>query len=117
MKLHLVDFHLEAARIVNYQLKVDNCQFIENGREVSLSREQIIDRLKQHVVKAAELVKGTGYRRRDPEVELGYADLFFAQGDQVKAREHLGRAKALFEKMGIRCWDFEVRRLEQLLGN
>ena len=61
------------------------------------------------------MVNKTGYHRRDPEVELGYAALFFAQGDQAKAREHLGTAKTVLDKMGIRCWDFEVRRLENEL--
>ncbi|NIA30431.1 MAG: hypothetical protein GWP06_11040 [Actinobacteria bacterium] len=45
-----------------------------------MSREEMIDRLKMHLGKAAELVQETGYYRRDPEVELGYAGLFFAQG-------------------------------------
>jgi hypothetical protein len=31
----------------------------------------------------------------------------------AQAREHLGTAKAVLDKMGIRMWDFEVRRLEQ----
>jgi hypothetical protein len=51
------------------------------------------------------------------KITLGYAGLFFAQGDQVKAREHLGTAKTVLDKMGIRCWDFEVRRLDdELMG-
>jgi hypothetical protein len=44
---------------------------------------------------------------------LGYAGLFFAQGDQVKAREHLARAKKLLDKMGIRMWDFWVGEMEE----
>jgi hypothetical protein len=80
-----------------------------------LNREEMIDRLKLHVEKADKLVQKTGYHRRSPEVEMGYAGLFFAQGEQDRAGEHLGKAKALLDKMGIRMWDFEVRRLEQFI--
>jgi hypothetical protein len=31
MKLWLVDYHLEAARIVNCQLRIDNCELLEKG--------------------------------------------------------------------------------------
>ena len=51
-----------------------------------------------------------------PEVEMGYASLFFAQGDKVKARQHLEKAKQSLERMGIRMWDWEARRLEQAMG-
>ncbi|NIA30430.1 MAG: TIR domain-containing protein [Actinobacteria bacterium] len=34
MKLWLADYHLEAARIVNCQLRIDNCELFENGRGV-----------------------------------------------------------------------------------
>jgi tetratricopeptide (TPR) repeat protein len=123
MKLFLVDYHLEAARVVSRQLavssqqsSVDGFRVIVDGREVNLNREEMVGRLKMHSEQAAELVQKTGYHRRDPEIELGYAGLFFAQGDHVKAREHLGTAKTVLDKMGIRCWDFEVRRLEQVIG-
>ena len=117
MKLYLTDYNLEAARLISDQQSANNSQFIEQGREVTLSRDEMVDRLKMHVEQAAELVQETGYHRRDPEVEMGSTSLFLAQGDQVKAREHLAKAKGLLDKMGTRCWDFEVRRLEQLLGN
>jgi hypothetical protein len=61
------------------------------------------------------LVQKTGYHRRDPEVELGYAGLFLAQGEQDKARERLGTAKTVLDKMGIRMWDFWVREMEENL--
>ena len=47
---------------------------------------------------------------------MGYASLFFAQGDKVKARQHLEKAKQSLERMGIRMWDWEARRLEQAMG-
>jgi hypothetical protein len=81
----------------------------------SVQPETSQQRANDHLKQAAELVQETGYHRRDPEVELGYAGLFFIQEDQAKAREHLVKAKALLDKMGIRCWDFEVRRLEQVI--
>jgi tetratricopeptide (TPR) repeat protein len=127
MKLWLVDYHLEAARVIGSQFSAISDQpsenssqrsaisfrLIEEGREVSVNMEGMVDRLKMHVEQAAALVHETGYHRRDPEVELGYANLFFAQGDQAKAREHLGRAKKLLDKMGVREWDWQVRRLEE----
>ena len=90
--------------------------FIDNEFEGTPNKIEIIDRLKQHATKAAELVQQTGYHRRDPEVEMGYANLFLAQGDQVKARKHLGKAKQLLDKMRIRMWDFEIRAIEKELG-
>lgn len=68
-----------------------------------------------HEDQAAKLVRQTGYHRRDPEVELGYAGLFLAQGDLGKAREHLARGKKMLDKMGIRCWDFWVEQLSGLV--
>jgi len=83
----------------------------------NLRKGELAARLKNHVEQAEKLVQQTGYHRRDPEVALGYSALFLAQGDLGKAREHLARAKALLEKMGIREWDFEVRWLEWVIGN
>jgi tetratricopeptide (TPR) repeat protein len=48
MKLHLVDYHLEAARL---------CQ--DEGKTVEA---------KEHVKKAAEIIEETGYHRRDSEI-------------------------------------------------
>ncbi len=113
MKLFLVDYHLEAARIVNRQFRIDNCQFIKNGREVVLNREEMLARLKMHVEQAAALVQETGYHRRDPEVEMGFTALFIARGEYAKAQAHFVKAKALLEKMGIRMWDWEIKALEK----
>jgi tetratricopeptide (TPR) repeat protein len=108
MKLWLVDYHLEASRLL----------FSEHtlAKVGNLRKGELAARLKNHVEQAEKLVQQTGYHRRDPEVALGYAGLFLAQGDLTKAREHLARGKKLLEKMGIREWDFEVRRLEEEIG-
>jgi tetratricopeptide (TPR) repeat protein len=129
MKLWLVDYHLEASRLLISEFGFRNADHqhvahtvetfhentlrdVETFHEMSLQQQQI-QMADDHLKQASELVKQTKYHRRDPEVELGYAGLFLAQGDQVKAREHLGKAKVLLDKMGIRCWDFEVQRLEE----
>lgn len=96
------------------QLSVGEWQVIIGGRVVTLNREEMMGRLKLHVEQAAELVQKTGYHRRDPEVELGFAGLYLAQRDLGRAREHLARGKKLLEKMGIRCWDFWVKQLSEL---
>ncbi len=118
MKLWMVDYHLEAGRIVNCQLSVASLQsagggfeVLVDGREVRLNRDEMIGRLKLHVEQADKLVQETGYRRRSPEVELGYAGLFLAQGDLGKTREHLARGKSILDEKGIRCWDFWVEQL------
>ncbi len=132
MKLWMVDYHLEAGRIVNCQLSVASLQspvvspqsavasqqsavsgfqVIVDGREVRLNRDEMIGRLKNHVNQAAELVKKTKYHRRSPEVELGYAALFLAQGEKDKAREHLACGKSILDEKGIRCWDYWVEQL------
>jgi len=127
LKLHLVDYHLEASRLLISEFGFRNGVPpvpVETFHEMSLRHETSLRQhhetsLKNahdHLKQAADLVKQTKYHRRDPEVELGYAGLFFAQGEQAKAREHLGKAKVLLEKMGIRYWDFEVRRLEEAIG-
>jgi tetratricopeptide (TPR) repeat protein len=135
MKLWLVDYHLEASRLlisevgfrnvappVGTDTPVETIHDVETIHELSLRgetsprHETSLQRANDHLKQAAELVKETGYHRRDPEVELGYAGLFLAQGELAQAREHLARGKTLLDKMGIRCWDFEVRRLEQGIG-
>lgn|GEM_PF-3644925 len=87
-----------------------------NGKIASMGRNDMVERLKLHVEQADKLVEKTGYRRRSPEVELGYAALFLAQGDLVRAREHLARGKRLLKEMGIREWDFWVLELSRLSG-
>ncbi len=140
MKLWLVDYHLEASRLLISEFGFrngahtvgtfydDDIDIVETFHETSLQNERSQQnessqqhepsqqRAHDHLNQAAELVQKTGYHRRDPEVELGYAGLFLAQGDQAKAREHLVRAKKLLDKMGIRCWDFEVKWLEEVIG-
>ncbi len=130
MKLWLVDYHLEASRLISSQLSLESdqsavstqqsavgsSQVVVDESNVTLNKNEMVDRLKMHLEQADKLVKKTGYHRRDPEVELGYAELFLAQGDKVKAQERLARGKYMLEEMGIRCWDFEVRRLEKVIG-
>jgi len=158
MGLWLVDYHLEAGRVISDQLAVGSLQspvgssqsavgslrspvgssqsavgsrqspvgssqsavggfeVLVDGKMVVLSRNDMVERLKLHVEQADHLVEKTGYRRRDPEVELGYAELFLAQGDLGRAWEHLARGKRLLKEMGIREWDFWVLELSRLSG-
>ncbi len=97
MKLWLVDYHLEAVR-----LRIAEFGFRNADKPQELNRDEMLAQIKTDMEQADQLVKETGYHRRDPEVELGYAGLFFAQGDQTKAQEHLAKAKQMLDKMGIR---------------
>ena len=81
-----------------------------------MNREEMVNRLKMHVEKAKELVKETGYHRRDPELLLLQAQLHFASGDRANARIWLSKAKGRFDEMGIRMWDWEVAGLERKLS-
>jgi tetratricopeptide (TPR) repeat protein len=104
MNLWLVDYHLEAAqlRISDFGLRISE----------TAERQNILAPAKADLDAAEKLIQETGYHRRDPEVEMGYAALFIAQGAPAQAREHFVKAKKLLEKMGIRMWDWEVKRLE-----
>ncbi len=108
MKLFLVDYHLEAfqLRISDFGLRISETD----------EKQNILEQAKADLEQAEKLVQETGYHRRDPEVEMGYASLFFAQKEPARAKEHLTKAKALLKKMGIRMWDGEVRRLERESG-
>jgi tetratricopeptide (TPR) repeat protein len=97
MKLWLSDYHLEAGRLC-----------LEDG-------ERKTEDAAGHLADAKRLVEETGYHRRDPEVLLLEAQVCFANGDKLKAREWLEKAKTKFEEMGIRQWDFEVAELERKL--
>ena len=70
----------------------------------------------RNIKEAKKLIKETGYHRRDPEVPLEYARLYLVKGEKAKARKSLQKAKKLFEKMGIKMWEWEVRALENTLG-
>ena len=102
MKLWLVDYHLEACRLS-----------LAEGRPENGDRRP--EKAKQHLEEAGKFVEETGYHRRDPEVELCYAGVFLAEGKKTKALEYLDKAKKTLDKMGIRMWDWEVRRLEDVL--
>ncbi|HUV02859.1 MAG TPA: tetratricopeptide repeat protein [Desulfobacteria bacterium] len=115
MKLWLVDYHLEACRVINQQLAVGNKQIIEDGQEVTLSREEMVSEFAGHLQTGKEMVEKMGYGRRQPEILMLEAQLAFANGDKEKAREWLEKAKTKFDEMGIRQWDFEVAELEERL--
>jgi len=76
MRLHLTDYHLEAARVIKAQLSVvsgqqsaEDYQVIENGIELSLTKKQMQARFRQHFKAAERLINETGYHRRDGELE------------------------------------------------
>lgn len=74
MRLHLTDYHLEAARLIQAQLKESKSKkeftIIEDGIEKSVSKKEMGKLYKEFVDKAGELIKETGYHRRDEELGL-----------------------------------------------
>jgi tetratricopeptide (TPR) repeat protein len=111
MKLFLVDYHLEA-----FQLRIASISDFGLRISETAERQNILAPAKADLEQAEKLIQETGYHRRDPEVEMGYASLFFAQKEPTLAREHLAKVKKLLEKMGIRMCDGEIKRLEGVSG-
>jgi len=72
MRLHIADYHLEAARVIQVQLKDGKSQkeftIIEDDIEKNVSKPEMDRLFKAHVAKAGELIKETGYHRRDGEL-------------------------------------------------
>lgn len=70
MRLHLTDYHLEAARLIQAQLAQTQPPFTitEDGVEQRLSTTEMTELFKTHVSKAANLIQETGYHRRDAEL-------------------------------------------------
>ncbi len=70
MRLHLTDYHLEAARLVQAQLAAggESFEVLEEGETLQLSKEEMQTRFGRHVAEAERLVEETGYHRRDGEV-------------------------------------------------
>ena len=95
MKLWLVDYYLEAARLC-----------LEEGRTEDGER---------NLKEAEKLIEATGYPRRDPEILLLQAQFAFTKGNKDQAQKWLKKAKDKFDEMGIRMWDWEVRELEKQL--
>jgi len=74
MRLHLTDYHLEAARLISAQVSEEkpassNYQIIENGETLQLTKEEMQAKYREHFIKAEKLINETGYRRRDKELE------------------------------------------------
>ena len=70
MKLYLTDYHLEACRIIKTQFaKTTNYEIIEDGEILSLSKNEMEERFKEHFKEAERLIEETGYHRRDKELE------------------------------------------------
>ncbi|MBN1340570.1 MAG: ATP-binding protein, partial [Bacteroidales bacterium] len=73
MRLHLTDYFLEAARVIHAQLEDSSANneltIIEDGIEQHVSREDMEKKFKEHVDKAGEFIKKTGYHRRDREFD------------------------------------------------
>jgi len=74
MKLHLVNYYLEACRVVYVQLKVgssqiDKFKMMENGEVLSLSRVEMEEKFRLFFAEAERLVNKCGYHRRDGELE------------------------------------------------
>jgi tetratricopeptide (TPR) repeat protein len=112
MKLHLVDYHLEACRLMNVELRMLNDEFYLFRVGEKLSRERLLDQFQNDLQTTKEMIEKTGYHRRDPEVLLLEAQLYFARGDRNNAAIWLKKAKDKFGEMGIRMWDHALRELE-----
>ena len=76
MRLHLTDYHLEVCRLIREQLSAfsdqpsaKNYKIVEDGEELSLTKEQMQAKFHEHFKEAERLVKETGYHRRDGELE------------------------------------------------
>jgi len=76
MRLHLIDYHLEACRLIREQLSAfsdqpsaKNYKIIEDGEELGLTKAEMQARFLEHFKEAQRLVKETGYHRRDGELE------------------------------------------------
>ena len=76
MRLHLTDYHLEAARVIEVQLSavsgqhsVKDYRIIENGETLILTKRKMQTRFGEHVKEAERLIEDTGYHRRDGELE------------------------------------------------
>ncbi len=63
MRLHLVDYHLEACRLFLVEAKSEK---VKVNSEQQKQKEQ---EAAQHLETAAKLIKETGYHRRDAEVQ------------------------------------------------
>lgn len=71
IKLHLTDYFLEAARVIEKQLAVSNEPYaiLENGEQKELSKAEMVEKFSAFFKKAERLVDECGYHRRDGEVE------------------------------------------------
>jgi hypothetical protein len=72
MRLHLCDYHLEAARLIQAQLAQPKTSYtiIKDGVKQKLSTTEMAELFKTHVDIAATLIQETGYRRRDAELAI-----------------------------------------------
>ncbi len=70
MRLHITDYHLEAARLIQTQLEHEKEPFtiIEEAVEQQLSRTAMAQLFSTHVHQAETLIQETGYHRRDAEL-------------------------------------------------
>jgi hypothetical protein len=76
MRLHLVDYFLEACRTIKEQVDGDGkpetgkrFPVIENGETLSLTKEEMLNKFKEFFKEAQRLIEETGYHRRDEELE------------------------------------------------
>ena len=72
MKLYLTDYLLESCRNIRHQIGISSnqpsgadYQVIEDGNQLSLSREQMEVKFEEDLGKAERLIDDTGYHRRD----------------------------------------------------
>ncbi len=69
MKLYLADYHLEACRLLIDQLSAKNYKILANGEPVTITRKEMLSKLKDHFETAKQMVNEMGYHRRDKELE------------------------------------------------
>lgn len=71
MRLLLTDYHLESARLIRAMLEAGDSEFVivDEGLERQVSADEMKMVYRKHIQAADELIKATGYHRRDDEVE------------------------------------------------
>lgn len=76
MRLYLADYYLGLCRNIKSQLATSSWQLpdnsyeiIEDGKEISLSKEEMEAKFKEYLEKAEKLIEETGYHRRDRKLK------------------------------------------------
>lgn len=115
MRLFLADYYLECVRlsIAKTESKMETSGLSGTTRNsVAVDDVEDIRNAINWTNTAREVIRGSGYGRRAPEVDLLQAKIASLLGEKTESREALVRAKEGFSAIGIREWEFCVSKLE-----